>query len=215
MSEAEAEVSIVRLVRQARQGRLHPSKLGRPRIAGRDLRRPADHRHLQHVVGADAVQRALPRARRAREARRVGSRRRAVRVPGDVARRDQPAADGDAVPQPRERWTSRNRSARNPIDGVVLLCGCDKTTPALVMGAASCDLPALVVSGGPMLNGKFRGADIGSGTDVWRFSEEVKAGAMSLQGIHAGRVLHVALDRARATSWARRPRWRRWPRRSG
>jgi L-arabonate dehydrase len=69
----------------------------------------------------------------------------------------------------------------NPIDGVVLLCGCDKTTPALVMGAASCDIPALVVSGGPMLNGKYRGQDIGSGTGVWRFSEEVKAGTMSLQ----------------------------------
>jgi L-arabonate dehydrase len=68
----------------------------------------------------------------------------------------------------------------NPIDGVVLLCGCDKTVPALIMGAASCDLPTLVVSGGPMLNGKFRGKDIGSGTDVWRFSEEVKAGTMSL-----------------------------------
>jgi L-arabonate dehydrase len=69
----------------------------------------------------------------------------------------------------------------NPIDGVVLLCGCDKTTPSLIMGAASCDLPALVVSGGPMLNGKYRGKDIGSGTDVWRFSEEVKAGTMSLK----------------------------------
>jgi L-arabonate dehydrase len=69
----------------------------------------------------------------------------------------------------------------NPIDGVVLLCGCDKTTPSLIMGAASCDLPALVVSGGPMLNGKYRGMDIGSGTDVWRFSEEVKAGTMSLK----------------------------------
>jgi len=69
----------------------------------------------------------------------------------------------------------------NPIDGVVLLCGCDKTTPSLVMGAASCDVPAIVVSGGPMLNGKFRGHDLGSGTDVWRFSEEVRGGAMSLQ----------------------------------
>ncbi|MEO8481599.1 MAG: IlvD/Edd family dehydratase [Acidobacteriota bacterium] len=69
----------------------------------------------------------------------------------------------------------------NPIDGVVLLCGCDKTTPSLIMGAASCDIPALVVSGGPMLNGKYRGQDIGSGTDVWRFSEEVKAGTMSLK----------------------------------
>ncbi len=68
----------------------------------------------------------------------------------------------------------------NPIDGVVLLVGCDKTTPALMMGAASCDLPTLVVSGGPMLNGKFRGQDIGSGTNVWRFSEDVRSGAMPL-----------------------------------
>jgi dihydroxy-acid dehydratase len=67
----------------------------------------------------------------------------------------------------------------NPIDGVVLMCGCDKTTPALIMGAASCDIPTLVVSGGPMLNGKFQGRDIGSGTDVWRFSEDVRAGKMS------------------------------------
>jgi dihydroxy-acid dehydratase len=69
----------------------------------------------------------------------------------------------------------------NPIDGVVLLCGCDKTTPSLIMGAASCDIPALVVSGGPMLNGKYCGQDIGSGTDVWRFSEEVKAGLITLE----------------------------------
>jgi len=68
----------------------------------------------------------------------------------------------------------------NPLDGVVLLGGCDKTTPGLLMGAASVDLPAIFVSSGPMLNGKFRGHDIGSGTDVWRFSEEVRAGDMSL-----------------------------------
>ncbi len=67
----------------------------------------------------------------------------------------------------------------NPVDGVVLLVGCDKTTPACVMGAASCDLPTLVLSGGPMLNGKFRGEDIGSGTHVWRFSEDVRRGIMS------------------------------------
>ena len=72
----------------------------------------------------------------------------------------------------------------NPIDGVILLCGCDKTTPALIMGAASCDLPTLVVSGGPMLNGKFRGVDIGSGTDVWRYSEAVRAGTMTLPQFH-------------------------------
>ena len=69
----------------------------------------------------------------------------------------------------------------NPIDGVVLLCGCDKTTPALLMGAASVDLPAIILSGGAMLNGKFCGKDIGSGTDVWRFSEEMRAGRMSVE----------------------------------
>jgi dihydroxy-acid dehydratase len=68
----------------------------------------------------------------------------------------------------------------NPIDGVVLLAGCDKTTPALLMGAASCDLPTITVSGGPMLNGKFRGQDIGSGTGVWKFSEDVRCGLMDL-----------------------------------
>ena len=69
----------------------------------------------------------------------------------------------------------------NPIDGVVLLCGCDKTTPSLVMGAASCDVPTIVVSGGPMLNGRYRGEAIGSGTVVWQFSEAVKAGTMTQQ----------------------------------
>ncbi len=67
----------------------------------------------------------------------------------------------------------------NPIDGVVLLAGCDKTTPALLMGAASCDLPTIVVSGGPMLNGRYRGELVGSGTHVWKYSEEVRAGRMS------------------------------------
>ncbi len=69
----------------------------------------------------------------------------------------------------------------NPIDGVVLLVGCDKTTPALLMGAASCDLPTIVVTGGPMLNGKHKGMDVGSGTHVWRMSEDYKAGLISLQ----------------------------------
>jgi L-arabonate dehydrase len=67
----------------------------------------------------------------------------------------------------------------NPIDGVVLMAGCDKTTPSLLMGAASCDLPTILVSGGPMLNGRFRGRTLGSGTDVWKFSEDVRAGVMS------------------------------------
>jgi len=67
----------------------------------------------------------------------------------------------------------------NPLDGVVLLTGCDKTTPSTVMGAASVDLPTLVVPGGPMLNGKFQGHDIGSGTHVWKFDEDRKTGKMS------------------------------------
>ncbi len=67
----------------------------------------------------------------------------------------------------------------NPVDGVVLLGGCDKTIPALLMGAASVNLPAIVVPGGPMLNGTFKGQRLGCGTGVWKFSEEVRAGTMS------------------------------------
>jgi L-arabonate dehydrase len=69
----------------------------------------------------------------------------------------------------------------NPIDGVVLLMGCDKTTPSLLMGAASVDLPTIGVSGGPMLNGKWRGQELGSGTGVWSMSEQVRAGTLRLQ----------------------------------
>lgn len=69
----------------------------------------------------------------------------------------------------------------NPIDGVVLLMGCDKTTPSLVMGAASVDLPTIGVSGGPMLNGKWRGQELGSGTGVWSMSEQVRAGTLKLE----------------------------------
>jgi dihydroxy-acid dehydratase len=67
----------------------------------------------------------------------------------------------------------------NPLDGVVLLSGCDKTTPGLLMAAASVDLPAIMVTGGPMLNGKYAGRDIGSGTDVWRFETALKTGEMT------------------------------------
>ena len=68
-----------------------------------------------------------------------------------------------------------------PLDGVVLLMGCDKTTPSLVMGAASVDLPTIGVSGGPMLNGKWRGQELGSGTGVWSMSEQVRAGTLKLE----------------------------------
>jgi len=67
----------------------------------------------------------------------------------------------------------------NPLDAVVLLSGCDKTTPAMLMAAASVDLPAIMVTGGPMLTGKFRGMDVGSGTHVWRFEQEHAAGRMT------------------------------------
>jgi dihydroxy-acid dehydratase len=67
----------------------------------------------------------------------------------------------------------------NPIDGVILLAGCDKTTPALLMGAASCDVPAILVSGGPMLNGRYRGRELGSGTDIFRFDEEFRTGKIT------------------------------------
>jgi L-arabonate dehydrase len=68
----------------------------------------------------------------------------------------------------------------NPIDGVVLLFGCDKTTPALLMGASSANLPTIGVSGGPMLNGKWRGQQLGSGTGVWSMSEQVRAGTLKM-----------------------------------
>jgi dihydroxy-acid dehydratase len=72
----------------------------------------------------------------------------------------------------------------NPLDGVVLLVGCDKTTPALLMGAASADIPAIAVSGGPMLSGKYRGTDIGSGTNTWSMSEDLRAGKITLSEFH-------------------------------
>src|SRR6266508_1435460 len=72
----------------------------------------------------------------------------------------------------------------NPLDGVVLLMGCDKTTPSLLMGAASVDIPAIGVSGGPMLSGKYRGSDIGSGTNVWSMSEDLRAGKITIEEFH-------------------------------
>jgi dihydroxy-acid dehydratase len=72
----------------------------------------------------------------------------------------------------------------NPLDGVVLLAGCDKTTPATLMGAASVNLPTILVSGGPMLSGKYRGTDIGSGTNVWSMSEDLRAGKITQEEFH-------------------------------
>src|SRR4051795_7263155 len=72
----------------------------------------------------------------------------------------------------------------NPLDGVVLLGGCDKTTPSILMGAASVDLPTIFVSGGPMLSGKYRGTEIGSGTNVWSMSEDLRAGKLTIEEFH-------------------------------
>jgi len=71
----------------------------------------------------------------------------------------------------------------NPVDAVVLLAGCDKTVPAYLMGAASADLPTILLTGGPMLNGKWRGRDIGSGTSIWRLTEEHRAGTLSADAL--------------------------------
>jgi dihydroxy-acid dehydratase len=73
----------------------------------------------------------------------------------------------------------------NPIDGVVLLAGCDKTTPALLMGAASCNVPAILVSGGPMLSGRYRGRELGSGTDVFLIDQEYRTGKIDKAGLDA------------------------------
>src|SRR6202521_5634201 len=73
----------------------------------------------------------------------------------------------------------------NPIDGVVLLMGCDKTTPSLLMGAASCDVPTIGISGGPMLNGKWRGHDLGSGTGLWQMTDLVRTGGMKVEEFFA------------------------------
>ncbi|MDR7049484.1 L-arabonate dehydrase [Duganella sp. 3397] len=78
----------------------------------------------------------------------------------------------------------------NPMDAVVLLVGCDKTTPALLMGAASVDLPTIVVTGGPMLNGKLNGKNIGSGTAVWQLHEQVKGGEISMHEFLAAEAGH-------------------------
>jgi len=96
-------------------------------------------------------------------------------------------SNGEAVQRPTAMLT-RNLASMdveeairsNPLDGVVLLVGCDKTTPALVMGAASCDLPAIVISGGPMLNGRHEGRTVGSGTLVWQMNEKLNAGEIDV-----------------------------------
>lgn len=86
-------------------------------------------------------------------------------------------------------WTWEESDPANPMDAVVLLCGCDKTTPSLVMGACSVNIPTLVVSGGPMLTGKYKGGDIGT-SDVWCFNEAFKTGQNERRRIPRSRSLY-------------------------
>ena len=72
----------------------------------------------------------------------------------------------------------------NPLDGVVLLTGCDKTTPGTVMGACSVGIPTIQLNGGPMLNGKYQGKNVGSGTDLWKYSEDMRAGRMTAEELN-------------------------------
>ena len=132
-----------------------------------------------HLVGARAVQRPPARGSPRRSSAACGR-------PGGFPLVFPAMATGETLMRPTA-MLYRNLMAMeveeliraNPLDGVVLLSGCDKTTPALLMAAASVDLPAIMVTGGPMLNGKFRGQDVGSGTHVWKFEAEVKAGRMT------------------------------------
>ena len=97
----------------------------------------------------------------------------------------------------------------NPLDGVVLLCGCDKTTPAQLMGAVSMDVPAIMLPVGPKLSGRWHDQQLGSGTDLWKFWDERRAGRLSerdwneLEGCYS-------LSREPATRWERHPQWRAW-----
>ncbi len=199
-----------------KDGFIHRSWVGRGLPEG-IVRRPADHRHLQHLVGADPVQRAFPRACRARQARRLGSRRRAVRVSGDVARRNQRAADRHALPQPRQhgrrgvdpRQPDRRRrpALRLRQDDAGAGHGRGELRPARDRRLRRDDAQWQVS----------RQADIGSGTDVWRFSEEVQRRRDERARVHAGGILHVPLvgDLQRhghglddGGRWWRRSAWR-------
>jgi L-arabonate dehydrase len=100
-----------------------------------------------------------------------------------------------------------------PMDGVVLLVGCDKTTPSLLMGAASTDLPSIVVTGGPMLNGYFRGERVGSGTHLWKFSEAVKAGEMTPEDFLEAEA-SMSRSPGSCNTMGRHQRWHQWPRHS-
>ena len=163
-----AELRSCPVVRRRRPQRLHPPGLDAARAARRRVRRPPAHRDRQHRLRPDPVQRPP------RRGRRVASSS-GVYEAGGIPLNLPVVSLGETQVRPTAMlW--RNMAAMaieemlraNPIDGVVLLGGCDKTIPSLLMAAASVDLPAVVVPGGPMLTGTFRGVPLGCGTDVWR-----------------------------------------------
>ena len=170
----------------------------------------ADHRHLQTLVGTARATR-FPPDRGARQTRVIEAGCFPVEFPV--------FSNGESNLRPTAMFT-RNLTSMdveeairgNPIDGVVLLTGCDKTTPALLMGAASCDVPAIVVTGGPMLNGKHKGKDIGSGTVVWQLSEQVKAGTITIDDFLAA---EGGMSRSAGTcnTMGTASTWRAWPKR--
>ncbi|GFJ94380.1 dihydroxy-acid dehydratase [Phytohabitans rumicis] len=166
------------MVRRHRPQRVHPPRLDAPRPPGLRLHRPP------HIAIANTASDLTPcNAHLDEVARSVAN---GVHEAGGVPLNLPVVSLGETQVRPTAMlW--RNLAAMaieemlraNPIDGVVLLGGCDKTIPALLMAAASVDLPAVVVPGGPMLTGHFRGTPLGCGTDVWRLSEEVRAGTLS------------------------------------
>ena len=167
------------MVRSWREGRLHPPVVGtRRRLYPRGVRRSTGDRDSQLFFRAHAVQLSPPRAAEAVK--------RGVWQAGGFPLEFPTMSLGETLIRPTA-MLFRNLMAMeveeslraNPLDGVVLLCGCDKTTPAMLMAAASVDLPAIVVTGGPMLNGRYKGGDLGSGTAVWNLSEELRAGRLS------------------------------------
>ena len=101
-----------------------------------------------------------------------------MEIPGPDARRDVHEAEHDALSQPARDGRRGSAALPIPADGVVLLGGCDKTVPALVMGATSANLPAIMVPAGPMLRGNWRGQILGSGSDVWKYWAERRAGTL-------------------------------------
>src|ERR1700731_2004235 len=168
------------VVRRDRADRDGPPVLDAERgVHARGLRRPAGDRHRHHLVRAGAVQRAPAAGRRVGQARGVAGGRVPAGVPGHGPWRDAAAAHPRLAGPDRLAMEAEELMRANPLDGVVLLSGCDKTTPGLLMAAASVDLPAVMVTGGPMLNGKYQGTDVGSGTAVWRFEEDLVAGRMT------------------------------------